>query len=68
MAEISPAQKKDEKTKKDNYRPVSILPSVSKIFERIICDQIEKYMSKHFSAHLFGFKRKATVRSTVLSF
>ena len=26
--------KKDETTKKDNYRPISILPSVSKVFER----------------------------------
>ena len=67
MAEISPAHKKEEKTNKDNYRPVSIFPSVSTSFERIVYDEIEKYMSKRFSAHLCGF-RKGTVRSTVLSF
>ena len=30
-ADISPAHKKDETTKKDNYRTISILPSVSKV-------------------------------------
>ena len=41
MVEISPAHKEDKKTKKDNYIPVSILISISKIFERIMYDQIE---------------------------
>ena len=39
-ADITPAHKKDETTNKKNYRPVSILPPVSKIFERNMYDQI----------------------------
>ena len=35
MADITPIHKKDETTLKDNYRPVSILPSISKIFDRL---------------------------------
>ena len=57
MADISPAHKKDERTNKDNYRPVSILPSVSKIFERIMYSQIEHYMNNHLSEHLCGFRK-----------
>ena len=30
----------DDKTDKQNYRPVSNLPSISKIFERIIYEDI----------------------------
>ena len=36
MADIIPGYKKNDKTKKENYRLISILPSVSKIFERIM--------------------------------
>ena len=36
FAEITPAHKKDDTTKKDNYRPISILPSISKVFENNI--------------------------------
>ena len=40
LADITPAHKKEERTKMDNYRPVSILPSISKIFERNMYDLI----------------------------
>ena len=34
FAEITPAHKKDDTTKKDNYGPISTLPSISKVFEK----------------------------------
>ena len=57
MADISPAHKQDENTKKEDYRPVSILPSVSKIFETIMYNQIEKYMNQHLSEYLCGLRK-----------
>ena len=56
MADITPAHKKDVKTDKRNYRPVSILPSISKIFERIIYEDIFQYMGNKFSPYLCGFR------------
>ena len=46
MADIIPGHKKDEKTKKENYRPISILPTVSKIFEIILYNQINAHMTE----------------------
>ena len=43
--------------KKDNYRPVSILPVISKIFERIIFDQIPSYIDSFLSPFLSGFRQ-----------
>ena len=42
-ADIRPVFRKDEKSLKNNYRPVSIPPSVSKIYERCIYDEINDY-------------------------
>ena len=56
-ADITPVHKKDETTKKENYRPVSILPSISKIFERNMYDQIYTYMNNHLSHYLCGFRK-----------
>ena len=42
---------------KDNYRPISILPSVSKVFERQMYNQIYSYMSKYLSPFLGGFRK-----------
>ena len=41
---ITPVHKKDETTNKENYRPVSVLPLISKIFEQIIYDQLSEYL------------------------
>ena len=57
LADITPAHKKNETTKMDNYRPVSILPTVSKIFERSMYDQIYAYMDNHLSHFLCGFRK-----------
>ena len=47
FANITPVHKKDETTNKENYRPVSELPLISKIFERIIYHQLSKYLEKY---------------------
>ena len=42
--DITPAFKKGDKHDKLNHRPVSILPILSKVYEKFIYKQIENYM------------------------
>ena len=51
IADVTPAYKKKSKYSKDNYRPVSILSNISKIYERCIYDQIEKYFDDILSKY-----------------
>ena len=51
-ADITPVHKKDDRSLKSNYRPISTLPSVSKIFERIIHDQIVIFVEQYLSPYL----------------
>ena len=44
MAKITPLFKKGSKLEVSNYRPVSVLSTVSKILERVACIQVEKYL------------------------
>ena len=39
QANIKPIYKKESRNEKEHYRPVIILPNLSKIFERCMCDQ-----------------------------
>ena len=48
-ADISPIFKKEDSFKKENYRPVSILPHLSKVFERILYKKIDTFMAAKFS-------------------
>ena len=49
--------KKDETTNKENYRPVSVLPLISKIFERVIYDQLCEYLEKYLNSISCGFRK-----------
>ena len=56
-ADVLPIHKKDERTNKENYRPVSLLPTISKLYERDIYNQILIYIEKYLSPYLFGFRK-----------
>ena len=43
-ARAVPLFKKNDKTEVGNYRPVSILSIISKVFERVVYDQIQTYL------------------------
>ena len=46
LANVTPIFKKDDATLCKNYRPTSVLPSTSKIFERIIQNQLVPFIEK----------------------
>ena len=56
-AEVTPIFKKNDDLGKENYRPVSVLPHVPKIIERVMYIQIENFMKDKLSnccaAHYF---------------
>ena len=63
-ANITPIFKKESRNHKTNYRPVSILPIVSKIFEKIMNNQLSTYFEKILSKFQCGF-RKGLIPNTV---
>ena len=60
---ITPVQKKDEQTDKENYRPVSILP---KNFEILIYDQLKEYLEQYLDSLLYGFKKAYSTQNTLV--
>ena len=57
MADISPIFKKVDSTSVTNYRPVSILPTISKIYERLIQNQLLEYIDKFLSPFMCGYRK-----------
>ena len=42
----------------DNYRPISILPAISKVFERVIFNQVHQYFKQNdlYFDSQYGFR------------
>ena len=46
IAKLKPFYKKGKKTDPKNYRPISLLPAISKILEKVIHDQTMEFVTK----------------------
>ena len=56
-ADVTPLHKKCNKSLKENYRPVSILPILSKVFERSMFKQMSSFFDDIFSKYQYGFRK-----------
>ena len=52
---------------KENYRPVSILPIISKIFDRSMHNQLSSFMDGYFKPFLTAFRKEFGRQSTLLT-
>ena len=66
-AMFHPTHKKDCKAEKSNYRPISILPNLSKIHKRLLCDQIYTYFSNFFPRYQCGFRKGYSAQKCFLA-
>ena len=59
-ADVQPVFKKDDKTDKENYRPISILPNLSKVYERLMYDQMYPFFDQIFLKLQCSFRKGFT--------
>ena len=67
LADVTPIYKKDDLNKSKNYRPVSVLPVVSKVFEKIMYDQISQYINSFLTPYLCGYRKGFSAQQALLS-
>ena len=66
-ADVSSLFKKDDNMSKKNYRPISLLPTIAKIFERLMHRQLSEFTARFFSPLLGGFLGRSLDKGTTHS-
>ena len=68
MAKVTPIFKSRERDDVANYRPISVLPLVSKIIERAVHDQLHTFLKGkgYLADQQSGFRPKHSTQSAVL--
>jgi hypothetical protein len=70
IAKINPIYKKEDETLFTNYRPISLLPAISKVFEKVMSQQIYKFFhdKKLFYCAQYGFRSEHSTEFAALEF
>ena len=66
LAEISPLFKDKDSMAKKNYRPVSILPSLAKIYEKCMHEQISMFIDEYLYDFLCGYRNSYNAQLALL--
>ena len=66
LAEAVSVSKKNEKKDKSNYRPISIPSNISKIYERCIQTQLNKYLANFLSKFQCDFRQGCSTQHGLL--
>ncbi len=64
-AEITPVHKKKDIMLKENYRPVSVLPAMSKVLEGVL---VLEYFEQYLSPYVSGFRKGHDCQSVLVRF
>lgn len=68
VARVTPIYKSGSKIEPGNYRPISVLPVMSKIFEKIIYTRLESFLNNQnfFYNKQYGFRPKSNTLSATI--
>ena len=69
IAKVTPIFKANDKEQFSNYRPISLLPSISKIFESVIYQQLMTYLLENIllSSQQYGFRANHSTELAALN-
>ena len=67
MADVIPIFKKDDPFEKANYRPISLLPSLSKLYEKLIYQQLKAFFENKLSPFFCGFRSRYSTQHALLN-
>ena len=65
LADVTPLYKKSDPEDKTNYRPISVLPSLSNAYEKILCKQLNSFFETKLSPHLCGFRSRCSTQNAL---
>jgi len=70
IAKVRPLFKKGSEGEVCNYRPISLLPVVSKLIEKVACDQLTHYLEANnlLCGRQYGFRKKKSTKLALIDF
>lgn len=68
LSTIIPLPKKTNTTSVENYRPISLINNISKIFERVLYEKLSEFLQCKINFKQFGFRKGSSTSIQMISF
>ena len=65
-AQLAPLHKKNDPMEKSNFQPVSVLTTISKLYEKVLSEQLSLYFDDIFDQYLCAFRKGHGCQTTLL--
>ena len=68
-AHVTPVYKKGDRLEPENYRPISVTPTLAKIFGRLLLEQLTRHLTLNglINKNQFGFQKQKSCLDTIIS-
>ena len=64
--QLTPSYKKDDEFSKANYRPVTVLPVLNNIYEKILAAQMDEFCGSIFSNYVSSYRKCYSCETALL--
>ena len=67
FAKVTPIYKSEDKTLCENYRPISVISNIAKIFEKLVCRQLNTFLNNNniLSIEIVNFQKHIFEKSKI---
>ena len=65
-ADVAPIFRKGNDNESENYRPVSMSSTFSKVFQKLLFEQVHDYIKNKFTKHRTGFRKSDSTQNALL--
>ena len=66
MGQVTPLFKKNDELSKENYRPVTVLPALNNVFERLLASQLDQFYSEILSDYISAYRRHHSCETSLM--
>ena len=66
LGQVTPLFKKDDELNKSNYRPVTVLPALNNVFERLLSAQMGDFYQNILSEYVSAYRRYHSCETSLL--
>ena len=66
LGQVTPLFKKDDELNKSNYRPVTVLPALNNVFERLLSAQMGDFYQNILSEYVSAYRRHHSCETSLL--